>query len=159
MLLPFFPPWRIIVENLVACIWILSFGFCFRTMIVSYWEHSLRGSFVSLVSFFRQLWEILFHVSPLESSQKPREIKTPLWLICFLKYVLLLIRWMKLEPIIQSEVSQKKKKKTSIQYTSTLAWRIPGTGEPGGLPSMGSHRVRHDWSDLATAAAMHIYGI
>ena len=33
-----------------------------------------------------------------------------------------------------------------------LAWRIPGTGEPGGLPSMGLHRVRHDWSDLAAAA-------
>ena len=32
---------------------------------------------------------------------------------------------------------------------SVLAWRIPGTGEPGGLPSMGSHRVGHDWSDLA----------
>ena len=32
-----------------------------------------------------------------------------------------------------------------------LAWRIPGTGEPGGLPSMGSHRVGHDWSDLAAA--------
>ena len=38
-------------------------------------------------------------------------------------------------------------------HSSVLAWRIPGTGEPGGLPSMGSHRVRHDWSDLATAAA------
>ena len=34
-----------------------------------------------------------------------------------------------------------------------LAWRIPGTGEPGGLLSMGSHRVGHDWSDLAAAAA------
>ena len=33
------------------------------------------------------------------------------------------------------------------------AWRIPGTGKPGGLPSMGSHRVGHDWSDLAAAAA------
>ena len=32
-------------------------------------------------------------------------------------------------------------------------WRIPGTGEPGGLPSMGSHRVGHNWSDLAAAAA------
>ena len=31
-------------------------------------------------------------------------------------------------------------------------WRIPGTGKPGGLPSMGSHRVRHDWSDLAAVA-------
>ena len=38
-------------------------------------------------------------------------------------------------------------------HSRALAWRIPGTGEPGGLPSMGSHRVRHDWSDLAAAAA------
>ena len=37
-------------------------------------------------------------------------------------------------------------------HSSVLAWRIPGTGEPGGLPSMGSHRVEHDWSDLAAAA-------
>ena len=35
--------------------------------------------------------------------------------------------------------------------SSVLAWSIPGTGEPGGLPSMGSHRVGHDWSDLAVA--------
>ena len=34
-------------------------------------------------------------------------------------------------------------------HSSVLAWRIPGTGEPGGLPSMGSHRVRHNWSDAA----------
>ena len=38
-------------------------------------------------------------------------------------------------------------------HSSVLAWRIPGTAEPGGLPSVGSHRVRHDWSDLAAAAA------
>ena len=38
-------------------------------------------------------------------------------------------------------------------HSSVLAWRIPGTGEPGGLPSMGLHRVRHNWSDLAVAAA------
>ena len=37
-------------------------------------------------------------------------------------------------------------------YSSVLVWRIPGTGEPGGLPSMGSHRVGHDWSNLAAAA-------
>ena len=36
-------------------------------------------------------------------------------------------------------------------HSSVLAWRIPGTGEPGGLPSMGSHRVGHDLSDLAAA--------
>ena len=33
-------------------------------------------------------------------------------------------------------------------HSSVLAWRIPGTGEPGELPSMGSHRVGHDWSDF-----------
>ena len=36
-------------------------------------------------------------------------------------------------------------------HSSVLAWRIPGKGEPGGLPSMVSQRVRHDWSDLAAA--------
>ena len=39
-------------------------------------------------------------------------------------------------------------------HSSVLAWRIPGMGEPGGLPSMGSHRVGHKWSDLAAAAAV-----
>ena len=38
-------------------------------------------------------------------------------------------------------------------HSSVLAWRIPGKGEPGGLPSMGLHRVGHDWSNLAVAAA------
>ena len=37
-------------------------------------------------------------------------------------------------------------------HSSVLAWRIPGMGEPGGLLSMGLHRVGHDWSDLAAAA-------
>ena len=43
--------------------------------------------------------------------------------------------------------------KEMATHSSVLAWRIPGTGEPGGLPSMGSPRVGHDWSDLAAAAA------
>ena len=43
--------------------------------------------------------------------------------------------------------------KEMATHSSVLAWRIPGTGETGGLPSMGSHRVGHDWSDLAAAAA------
>ena len=41
--------------------------------------------------------------------------------------------------------------KVMATHSSVLAWRIPGMGEPGGLPSMGSHRVGHDWSDLAAA--------
>ena len=39
-------------------------------------------------------------------------------------------------------------------HSSVLAWRIPGTGEPGRLPSMGSHRVEND---LAAAAAEGIF--
>ena len=83
------------------------------------------------------------------------------------------MRWMNLEPIIQSEVSQKEKDKYHIlthiygikknateefiykaaveklekavaTHSSTLAWKIPWMEEPGGLPSLGSHRVRHD---------------
>ena len=42
--------------------------------------------------------------------------------------------------------------KEMATHSSVLAWRIPGMGEPGGLLSMGSHRVRHNWSDLAAAA-------
>ena len=44
--------------------------------------------------------------------------------------------------------------KEMATHSSVLAWRIPGTGEPGGLPSMGSHRVGHDSSDLAVAAVL-----
>ena len=47
-------------------------------------------------------------------------------------------------PVLEKEVAT---------HSSVLAWRIPGMGEPGGLPSVGLHRVRHDWSDLAAAAA------
>ena len=43
--------------------------------------------------------------------------------------------------------------KEMATHSSVLAWRIPGTGEPGRLPSMGSHRVGHYWSNLAAAAA------
>ena len=43
--------------------------------------------------------------------------------------------------------------KEMATHSSVVAWRISGMGEPGGLPSMGLHRVGHDWSDLAAAAA------
>ena len=46
--------------------------------------------------------------------------------------------------------------KEMATHSSVLAWRIPGTAEPGGLPCMGSHRVRNDWSDLAAAAECRI---
>ena len=47
--------------------------------------------------------------------------------------------------------------KEMATHSSVLAWRIPGTEEPGGLPSMESHRVRRDWSNLAAAAANQLY--
>ena len=47
--------------------------------------------------------------------------------------------------------------KETATHSSVLAWRIPGTGKPDGLPSMGSHRVQHDWSDLVAAAYIYIY--
>ena len=45
--------------------------------------------------------------------------------------------------------------KEMATHSSVLAWRIPGTGKPGGLSSMGLHRVGHDWSDLAAAASTY----
>ena len=48
--------------------------------------------------------------------------------------------------------------KEMATHSSVLAWRIPGMGEPGGLLSMGSHRVGHDWRDLAAAAAAGFTG-
>ena len=43
--------------------------------------------------------------------------------------------------------------KEMATHSSVLAWRIPGMGEPDRMPSMGLHRVGHDWSDLAATAA------
>ena len=53
-------------------------------------------------------------------------------------------KWCRSHPSLEEDMAT---------HPSALAWRIPGMGEPGELPSMGSHRVRHDWSDLAAAAA------
>ena len=46
--------------------------------------------------------------------------------------------------------------KEMATHSSVLAWRIPGTEEPGGLPSMVSHRVGHDCSDLAAVASYRV---
>ena len=49
--------------------------------------------------------------------------------------------------------------KEMATHSSVLAWKIPGTGEPGGLPSMGSHRVGHDWSNLAAASVSLVWPV
>ena len=46
--------------------------------------------------------------------------------------------------------------KEMATHSSILAWRIPGMGEPGGLPSMGSHRVGHNRNDLAATVLQAI---
>jgi len=46
--------------------------------------------------------------------------------------------------------------KEMATHSSVLAWRIPGTEDLGGLPSMGLHRVGHSWSDLAAAATYKV---
>ena len=56
---------------------------------------------------------------------------------------------------LSGSFDQDMLEKERAAHSSVLAWRIPGTGEPRGLPSTGSHRVRHDWSDLVAAAAGH----
>ena len=53
---------------------------------------------------------------------------------------------MKLEHFLEKEMAT---------HSSVLAWRIPGTGKPDGLPSTRSHKVGHEWSNLAAAAAEH----
>ena len=58
-----------------------------------------------------------------------------------------------------TEIQQQQQQQQQLAGISTHpvkvqgSWRIPGTEEPSGMLSMGSHRVGHDWSDLATAAA------
>ena len=57
----------------------------------------------------------------------------------------------------QQRLSMHALEKEMATHSSILTWRIPGMEEPGGLPSVGSHRVRHDWSDLAAAAEKMVY--
>ena len=56
------------------------------------------------------------------------------------------------ETWVQSLGQEDPTEEEMANHSSILAWSIPGTGEPGGLPSMGSLRVGHDRSDLAAAA-------
>ena len=55
-----------------------------------------------------------------------------------------------------SITSDMQMEKEMTTHSSVLAWRTPGMVEPGGLPSMGSHRVGHNWSNLAAAAVMQL---
>jgi len=80
-------------------------------------------------------------------KQIPPQSLAP-WLPCFIVLITFYVFLLSDFPFTFHLHALEKEMAT---HSSVLSWRIPGTGEPGGLPSMGSHRVGHDWSDLAAA--------
>ena len=82
----------------------------------------------------------------------PQLTNTHYFLFLIKKKVVILINVKKYLTIVLICISIMEKEMAT--HSSVLAWRIPGTGEPGGLLSMESHRVGHDWRDLAAAAAV-----
>ena len=99
-------------------------------------------------------WQ-LYHFTPPSTLYKGSNISTslPTLVLSFCSVVVILIGekwylimvWFVLPSWLVTE-------KAMATHSSVLAWRIPGTEEPRRLRSLGSHRVRHDWSDLAAAA-------
>ena len=128
LLLPsIFPSIRIFSNESVLCIrWPKYWSFSFN--IISSSEYS---GFVSL----RMDWlDLLAVQGTIKSLLQYHSSKASiLWLSAFF-----------IVQLVEKEMAT---------HPTVLAWRIPGTDEPGGLPSMGSHRVRHDWSDLTSATA------
>ena len=96
--------------------------------------------FITKMKWAIKPWKDLMHITkwknPIWKGYKPYDSKE-------MKF------WKRLSRSFHFHALEKE----MATHSSVLAWRIPGTGEPGGLPSMGSHRVGHDWSDLAAAAA------
>ena len=133
----------------------------------------LQFSSVQLLSHVRSLWPHgLQHTRPACPSQTPRVYSnlchwvgegdgTPLQYSCLENPMDGGAWWAAVHGITRSRTRLSDFtftfhfhawEKEMATHSSVLAWRIPGKGEPGGLPSMGSHRVGHDWSDLAAAA-------
>ena len=94
------------------------------------------------------LWNCLSHCSHISSKLNPLRKKL---LICISLGVAKSRAWLSDFTFTFHFHALEKEMAT---HSSILAWRIPGTEEPSGLPSMGLHRIRHDWSNLAAAAAV-----
>ena len=100
---------------------------------------------------YKKKKQSLLHITAFSAS--------PLWCICHwccLSMHFKFPRWFffpgGLNSKEQSLGQEDPLEKGMATHSSVLAWRIPGAGEPGGLPSMGSHRAGHDWSDSAAAS-------
>ena len=76
---------------------------------------------------------------------------TPAWKIPWTEELVGCSPWGRYESDTTERLHFHALEKEMATHSSVLAWRISGTAEPGGLPSTGSHRVGHDWSDLAAA--------
>ena len=119
-----------------------------------------------LWKFPDSLWKLLFGWTTIQSDSLETEMTWWFWkrrplqpriLECIHQRFELLNCWCRdlIFPIFYVNISKcvaKLTEKAMAPHSSTFAWRIPGMGEPGGLPSMGSHRIGHDWRDLAAAA-------
>ena len=141
-----------------------------ETLILLSWQFSpnwptdsmqslLRITFVSFVEIvmlsLKCKWKSM--VSRIAKTVSKLEERVPDFKITIVMYVVLTV-------LVSREIATNTRKVAPwyflllyygcmATHSSVLAWRIPGMGESGGLLSMGSHRVRHDWSDLAAAAA------
>ena len=95
-------------------------------------------------------------IGSVQARAIPKDWQERATLLCWLSLIIMLyILYIALAEKVHLYVFIRYYRKTQTNFLAKpiLPWRIPGTGEPGGLPSMGSHRVRHNWNDLAAAAA------
>ena len=116
----------------------LSLGpFSWETWVLQFWE-------ISLYCLFYYLFSLIHHIFLLEAED---------WTFGILSLILSLIYCCLFTFTFHFHAVEKE----MATHSSILAWRIPGTGEPGGMPSLRSYRVGHDWSDLAAAVSLFVH--